>query len=221
MALEALRGGFSLRPLGGGGAPSPSPEWRNCRAGRGGLIPTHFQPGASAPKPESRMTLEFLRSYSNPPNASAASPSSSSAAAAAACAPARSPAGGGSRGADGFGVDGVDRGGVNASPYAHGGYGMTPPPLTGVSDVGGSATGPGAERMRSELAQGMERRRRVKSALEAARVPVEDVSAASSPAPALMVMGCVRLSFPYTADACECANEIVLSRVRQLVDTAR
>ena len=35
--------------------------------------------------------------------------------------------------------------------------------------------------------------------------------------PALMVMGCVRLPYPYTADACECPNEIVLTRVQQLI----
>ena len=58
--------------------------------------------------------------------------------------------------------------------------------------------------------------------VEAARVPVsEERSAKSGGAPgahvSLVVMGCARLPFPYTADACECANEIVLSRVRELV----
>ena len=63
---------------------------------------------------------------------------------------------------------------------------------------------------------------RVRATLEAARVPVsEERSAKSGGAPgahvSLVVMGCARLPFPYTADACECANEIVLSRVRELV----
>jgi hypothetical protein len=85
--------------------------------------------------------------------------------------------------------------------------------------MAGAGMGAGAQQAGMTLEAVAERRRRVKSALEAARVPVEEVSESSSPAPALVVMGCVRLPFPYTADACECPNEIVLSKVRQLIDS--
>ena len=33
-------------------------------------------------------------------------------------------------------------------------------------------------------------------------------------------MGCVRISAPYTADACACANAVVLARVRAIVEEA-
>jgi hypothetical protein len=39
-------------------------------------------------------------------------------------------------------------------------------------------------------------------------------------APTLVVMGCVRIGAPYTADACACANAVVLARVRAIVEEA-
>ena len=74
--------------------------------------------------------------------------------------------------------------------------------------------------MGEDVVAAHERRARVHSALEVARVPVEECAAGGGgpgAPPALMVMGCVRLPYPYTPEACECANEIVLSRVQQLV----
>lgn len=65
------------------------------------------------------------------------------------------------------------------------------------------------------------RRRVVREALEAARMPVQEVVASNGAGETtLLVMGCVRISAPYTADACECANETVLARVRALVRAA-
>ena len=117
----------------------------------------------------------------------------------------------------------LTRGGVGGAPYNHGasahGVGF------GVGVDAGMGIGPGFGHRLTGGGVGLEaaaeRRRAVRSALEAARVPVEEMSVASSPAPDLMVMGCVRVSFPYTADTCECANEIVLSKVRQLIDSVR
>ena len=34
-------------------------------------------------------------------------------------------------------------------------------------------------------------------------------------------MGCARVAYPFTADAVECVNEIVLARVRELVSTVQ
>lgn len=70
-----------------------------------------------------------------------------------------------------------------------------------------------------------ERRERVRAMLERARVPVH-VSAATGAervpgAAPLVVMGCARVAYPFTADAVECANEIVLARVRELVSTVQ
>ena len=70
-----------------------------------------------------------------------------------------------------------------------------------------------------------ERRERVRAMLERARVPVH-VSAATGAervpgATPLVVMGCARVAYPFTADAVECANEIVLARVRELVSTVQ
>ena len=83
------------------------------------------------------------------------------------------------------------------------------------------------------------RYRRVREALEAARVPVQEVAGreggvilggaedggagfgfGARDAPTLVVMGCVRISAPYTADACACANAVVLARVRAIVEEA-
>ena len=65
------------------------------------------------------------------------------------------------------------------------------------------------------------RRRVVRDALEAARMPVQEVVASNGAGETtLLVMGCVRISAPYTSDACECANETVLTRVRALVRAA-
>ena len=83
------------------------------------------------------------------------------------------------------------------------------------------------------------RYRRVREALEAARVPVQEVAGGEGgvvlggaedggagfgfgarDAPTLVVMGCVRISAPYTADACACANAVVLARVRAIVEEA-
>ena len=109
-------------------------------------------------------------------------------------------------------------------PYGDfGGYGMAMPNGAG-GEIGlglGPRTAGGTGITGMGLEAVAERRRRVRSALEHARVPVEEVSESDSPAPALVVMGCVRVPPPYTADACECANEIVLSKVRQLVDNVR
>ena len=70
-----------------------------------------------------------------------------------------------------------------------------------------------------------ERRERVRAMLERARVPVH-VSASTGAervpgAAPLVVMGCARVAYPFTADAVECANEIVLARVRELVSTVQ
>ena len=134
----------------------------------------------------------------------------------------------------------LTRGGVGGAPYNHGasahgvGFGVGVDAGMGIGPGfghrltgGGVENGAGAGAAGAGAGTGMgleaaaERRRAVRSALEAARVPVEEMSVASSPAPDLMVMGCVRVSFPYTADTCECANEIVLSKVRQLIDSVR
>lgn len=65
------------------------------------------------------------------------------------------------------------------------------------------------------------RRRAIRRALEAARMPVQEVTASNGAGePTLLVMGCVRIRAPYTPDACECANETVLARVRGLVRVA-
>ena len=83
------------------------------------------------------------------------------------------------------------------------------------------------------------RYRRVREALEAARVPVQEVAGGEGgvvlggaedggagvgfgarDAPTLVVRGCVRISAPYTADACACANAVVLARVRAIVEEA-
>lgn len=66
-----------------------------------------------------------------------------------------------------------------------------------------------------------ERRTRVRAALERARVPVHvDAATGAERVPgatALVVMGCAKIVYPFTADAVVCANEIVLARVRELV----
>ena len=70
-----------------------------------------------------------------------------------------------------------------------------------------------------------ERRERVRAMLERARVPVH-VSAATGAervpgAAPLVVMGCAKIVYPFTADAVVCGNEIVLARVRELVSTVQ
>ena len=238
LALEALRGG-------GAGMLG-----RNCVGGIGMIPVLHFQPGASAPKPERGMSLEFLRSYSNPPAAAAASSSPAPSSSSSSNHHAGLGGGGGLHGnlnggngldynkgynnnRGGPGMNHLSRGGVDGLPYGgdFGGYGMTTPNGVGAGAGGGfglghghghghgPAGGTGITGMGLEAVA--ERRRRVRSALEHARVPVEEVRESNSPAPALVVMGCVRVPPPYTADACECANEIVLSKVRQLVDNVR
>lgn len=157
--------------------------------------PTQTTPGDSSGGSR-RMSLEFLRSYSNAPS------------------PVQS--GGFSRRArisdpgtfervldeTGLGsgemgsiAEGVERGERNAA------------------SVGGPSPGPslGWE----------ERRERVRAALERARVPVHvDAATGAERVPgatALVVMGCAKIVYPFTADAVVCANEIVLARVRELV----
>ena len=181
LALEALRGGHG-----------------HMFAGNVMIPVNHLNPyGATVPRPERTMSLEFLRSYSNPPGTS-----------------------NGQGGGHGHGIGASD---AHSSGKADAGYGL----YGGGAGYGGNAvplqrgfvneTGGGG--LGFEMAA--ERRARVRCALEAARVPVQEVQETASPAPALMVMGCLRLPFPYTADACECPNEIVLSKVRQLIDTVR
>ena len=90
---------------------------------------------------------------------------------------------------------------------------QTTPPTTTPTPT----TGPGPDVVSAAGA----RRRKVRDALEAARMPVQEVVAPNGAGETtLLVMGCVRISAPYTSDACECANETVLSRVRALVRTA-
>ena len=233
LALEALRGG-------GAGMLG-----RNCVGGIGMIPVHHFQPGASAPKPErSKMSLEFLRSYSNPPAAAAAASSSPAPSSSSSNHHAGLGGGGGLHGSlnggngvdynnngynnnrGGPGMNHLSRGGVDGSPYGDfGGYGMAMPNGAGSGGGFGLGLGPGPAGGTGITGMGLEavaeRRRRVRSALEHARVPVEEVSESDSPAPTLVVMGCVRVPPPYTADTCECANEIVLSKVRQLVDNVR
>lgn len=101
---------------------------------------------------------------------------------------------------------------------ANGGNGAAVYPPVGGRSANASSN---SSRDRDDAAA-IARMSRVRATLEAARVPVsEERSAKSGGAPgahvSLVVMGCARLPFPYTADACECANEIVLSRVRELV----
>jgi hypothetical protein len=102
--------------------------------------------------------------------------------------------------------------GAHAAARAGAGVGFvgapTPTTGTGLDDVFSAA---GA------------RRRVVRNALEAARMPVQEVVAsngAGAGETTLLVMGCVRIFAPYTPDACECANETVLTRVRALVRSA-
>ena len=82
-----------------------------------------------------------------------------------------------------------------------------------ASSVGGPSPGPslGWE----------ERRTRVRAALERARVPVHvDAATGAERVPGatgLVVMGCAKIVYPFTADAVVCGNEIVLARVRELV----
>ena len=88
-----------------------------------------------------------------------------------------------------------------------------------------SAADDGVARARSEESGWEERRERVRAMLERARVPVH-VSAATGAervpgAASLVVMGCARVAYPFTADAVECVNEIVLARVRELVSTVQ
>ena len=66
-----------------------------------------------------------------------------------------------------------------------------------------------------------ERRTRVRAALERARVPVHvDAATGAERVPgatALVVMGCAKIVYPFTAEAGVGGNEIVLARVRELV----
>lgn len=89
----------------------------------------------------------------------------------------------------------------------------------GVGFVGARTTATGPEP--DVVSAAGARRRVVRDALEAARMPVQEVVASNGTGETtLLVMGCVRISAPYTSDACECANETVLTRVRALVRTA-
>ena len=88
-----------------------------------------------------------------------------------------------------------------------------------------SAADDGVARAGREESGWEERRERVRAMLERARVPVH-VSAATGTervpgAAPLVVMGCARVAYPFTADAVECVNEIVLARVRELVSTVQ
>ena len=88
-----------------------------------------------------------------------------------------------------------------------------------------SAADDGVARAGREESGWEERRERVRAMLERARVPVH-VSAATGAervpgAAPLVVMGCARVAYPFTADAVECVNEIVLARVRELVSTVQ
>ena len=140
------------------------------------------------------MSLEFLRSYSN---ASPASP------------PAH----------------------ARRARFSDPGYGEEERGNAGDRSMGsiaeGSADGAaddGVARARRD-AGWEERRERVRAMLERARVPVH-VSATTGAervpgAAPLVVMGCARVAYPFTADAVECVNEIVLARVRELVSTVQ
>ena len=75
-----------------------------------------------------------------------------------------------------------------------------------------------AQHSRFNVEQAERRRTRVKAALEANRIPFEERVA--EPAPMLYVMGTLRLPWPYTAKACECPNEIVLTRVQALLSSS-
>mmetsp|Transcript_2824 Transcript_2824/g.10487 ORF Transcript_2824/g.10487 Transcript_2824/m.10487 type:complete len:192 (-) Transcript_2824:56-631(-) len=143
-----------------------------------------------------RMSLEFLRSYSN------ASPT-----------PARARfSDPGSQPEDG-------RGGGDSSTMGS---------IAEKSSTGGTVGHARDDEMnaRREINAGWEERReRVRAMLERARVPVH-VSASTGAervpgAAPLVVMGCARVAYPFTADAVECANEIVLARVRELVSTVQ
>ena len=73
-------------------------------------------------------------------------------------------------------------------------------------------------RPRFNVEEAERRRLRVKAALEANRIPFEEHIA--EPAPMLYVMGTLRLPWPYTAEACQCPNEIVLTRVQALLSSS-
>lgn len=157
--------------------------------------PTQTIPGDSSGGSR-RMSLEFLRSYSNAP--SPVQPGGLSRRARISDPGTyervldETGLGGGEMGSI---AEGVERGERNAA------------------SVGGPSPGPslGWE----------ERRERVRAALERARVPVHADAATGAErvpgATALVVMGCAKIVYPFTADAVVCANEIVLARVRELV----